>query len=206
MCGRERNFKRKFVKNRKKEEALKKAYKTKDGLTIQEAEAQFSNAVSNGQRKSCFPEIFKEYIFHKELYNTRVFEFWCNPWFRKRKFEVYSNTQKLEAEMLNQFKATYGGPEDTIIDYGDRDDSKFRKKGGMPTVKGKTTRNLFRRAHYKVFLLDEYRTSKCCSACTCQNGMGENTNDHGATYKDPNFSRKRRKFKKKKSGGVKERV
>ncbi|KAL0225302.1 hypothetical protein RCL1_003214 [Eukaryota sp. TZLM3-RCL] len=168
----ERNFKKKFIKNRKKEETMKKTFKTKDGRTIQEAEAQFSNAVSNGQRKSCFPEIFKQYIFNKELYNTRVFEFWSHPWFRKRKFTVYSDTQRMEATLLKDFKTVYGGPETTIIGYGDWDDSKFRKKGGMPTVKGKTTRNLLRRAYYKVFLLDEYRTSKCCSACARQNEMG----------------------------------
>ena len=40
-------------------------------------------------------------------------------------------------------------------------------------VKGKGFRNMFRKSGYKVYLVDEFRTSCKCSHCECEDGICE---------------------------------
>jgi hypothetical protein len=60
--------------------------------------------------------------------------------------------------MINRFKAKFGDPSDTVIFIGDWSTQKgMRYK--EPT-KGKGLRDLFKRKGYKIYLVDEYNTSK----------------------------------------------
>ena len=63
----------------------------------------------------------------------------------------------------NRFKKIFGKPEDTIVCVGDFEQRKHRKY--KEPIKGKGFRTLFRRNGYKVYLVDEYRTSCKCSNC-----------------------------------------
>ncbi len=65
--------------------------------------------------------------------------------------------------MLNNFKKIFGSPNETIIGFGDFEQFKHRKF--KEPVKGKGFRTLFRKAGYKVYLVDEFRTSCKCSNC-----------------------------------------
>jgi hypothetical protein len=71
--------------------------------------------------------------------------------------------QITEARLLARFKKLFGGPEETIVAIGDFDQRKHCKF--KEPVKGKGFRALFRKAGYKVYLVDEFRPSCRCSAC-----------------------------------------
>ncbi|KAL0235084.1 hypothetical protein GEMRC1_001666 [Eukaryota sp. GEM-RC1] len=134
-------------------------------VTGRDVTYQFSNAVSNGERKSCFSDTFGTYIKEAERYNVYLSSFYEDDWFRKRKFQIYSNNQRSEKNMLERFNLTYGPPEDVVIGYGDWSSKGKTRKGKTSTVRGAEIRKMLRRYGYQIFLVDEYRTSKCCSKC-----------------------------------------
>ena len=65
--------------------------------------------------------------------------------------------------MLRRFELLFGAPEQVVIGIGDWEQKKHMKF--KEPVKGKGFHSLFRRAGYKVYLVDEFRTSCRCSAC-----------------------------------------
>ena len=65
--------------------------------------------------------------------------------------------------MINNFRATFGSPEDVLILMGDYDrQSGFRNV--EPTI-CKRFRILFKRAWYEIYLINEFRTSMLCNGC-----------------------------------------
>jgi len=81
----------------------------------------------------------------------------------------YINTKRNEQKMINQFKKTFGNPEETIICIGDWEQRK-QMKYKEPTL-GKGMRTLFRKNNYKVYLVDEFRSS--CKCSNCEGGICE---------------------------------
>ena len=79
--------------------------------------------------------------------------------------------------MINNFQKIFGKPDKTIICIGDFE-QKQHMKYKEPT-KGIGLRKLFRQAGYKVFLVDEFRTSCKCSKC------GEGNCEKFLTRKNP---------------------
>jgi len=78
--------------------------------------------------------------------------------FRKLKWFGIINKQRSESKMIDNFKKKFGEPSDTLICYGDW--SKGNTKKFQESTKGKSLRKLFKDAGYKLFLVDEFRTSK----------------------------------------------
>ena len=106
---------------------------------------------------------FKEYIKHKNKVNIKISNFYAKYIYRKLKLNSYINRKKTEIKMLNRFESIFGKPSDTIIGFGDYEQYKHRKY--KEPVKGKGFRTLFRKTGYKVYLVDEFRTSCRCSSC-----------------------------------------
>jgi transposase len=73
--------------------------------------------------------------------------------------------------MINNFKKIYGNPDEVIICAGDYE-QKHHMKYKEP-VKGKGIRKLFRDNGYKLYLVDEFRTSCMCSKCQEETGRCE---------------------------------
>jgi len=152
---------------RRKETKMKKynnillAMKTKliNGKTIIEYETELSHF----NRKSLDITKYKEYLYEKNRINNILFGFYRKELFRKLKFGKYINVKRNEQKMLRNFKEMYGEPDDTIICIGDWEQKK-QMKFKEPTL-GKGIRTLFRKNNYKVFLVDEFRTSCRCSKC-----------------------------------------
>ena len=65
--------------------------------------------------------------------------------------------------MLKRFELLFGSSEEAVVCIGDWEQKQHRKF--KEPVKGKGFRTLFRKAGYKVYLVDEFRTSCRCSAC-----------------------------------------
>jgi hypothetical protein len=129
------------------------------GKTIIEYETE----ISNYNRKTLDIIKYKEYLQVKNRINHILFGFYRKELFRKLKFGRFINTKRNEQKMISQFKKTFGNPEEVVICIGDweqRQQMKYKE----PTL-GKGMRTLFRKNNYKVYLVDEFRTSCKCSNC-----------------------------------------
>jgi len=152
---------------RRKETKMKKynniilAMKTNkiEGKTIIEYETELSHY----NRKSLQITKYKEYLREKNRINHILFQFYRKELFRKLKFGKYINIKRNEQKMVRNFKKAFGNPEEVVICIGDWEQRK-QMKFKEPTL-GKGIRTLFRKNSYKVFLVDEFRTSCKCSNC-----------------------------------------
>jgi transposase len=131
-----------------------------DGKRIVEWETDMSAF----NRKTMDFESFKTYIHEKNKLNTRLAPFYNEFIFCKLKLGSYMRRQITEARLLARFEKLFGRREETIIAIGDFEQRKHRKY--KEPVKGKGIRTLFRKAGYSVYLVDEFRTSCRCSACS----------------------------------------
>ena len=158
---------------RRKETKMKKynniiiAMKTKkiDGKTITEYETELSHF----NKKTLDITKFKEYIQAKNRINHILFGFYRKELFRKLKFGRFINAKRNEQKMISNFKKMYGNPDEVVICIGDWEQRK-QIKYKEPTL-GKGIRTLFRKNNYKVFLVDEFRTS--CKCSNCEGGVCE---------------------------------
>jgi len=78
---------------------------------------------------------------------------------RKLKLGSFIRRQITESRMLRRFEKIFGSGKETIITIGDFEQRQHRR------FKGKGFRSLFRRAGYKVYMVDEFRTSCRCNQC-----------------------------------------
>ena len=132
-----------------------------DGKTVVKCEAELSEY----NKKTLNFDQFKGYLSKKNELNKRLEKFYGEYLFRKLKLGSYMRRQITEARLLKHFKEKFGDPEDTIITIGDFEQRKHRKF--KEPVKGKGFRTTFRKAGYKVYLVEImwFRTSCRCSVC-----------------------------------------
>jgi hypothetical protein len=130
---------------------------------------EYETELSHYNKKTLDIIKFKEYIQEKNRINHILFGFYKKELFRKLKFGRYINTKRNEQKMINEIKKTFGSYEDTVICIGDWEQRK-QMKYKEPTL-GKGMRTLFRKNNYKVFLVDEFRTS--CKCSNCEGGICE---------------------------------
>ena len=124
---------------------------------------EYETELSHYNRKTLDITQFKEYLQAKNRINHTLFGFYRKELFRKLKFGRHINTKRNEQKMINQFKKTFGNPDEVVICIGDWEQRK-QMKYKEPTL-GKGMRTLFRKNNYNVFLVDEFRTSCKCSNC-----------------------------------------
>ena len=156
-------FQRRFEKRSKFYDTKRKRFKEISGLDIQVEETNLSTENS----KSVYYRDYKRYFKKKLNYIVKVKEFYSDYFFKKLKLQVYQNTRKSEAKMINNFKRIYGPPENVLICIGDYEQRKHMKY--RPPSIGAGIRKIFRRHHFMIFLIDEFRTSMWCSHCGCEN-------------------------------------
>jgi hypothetical protein len=138
-----------------------------EGKTIIEYETELSKL----NRKTLIIKDFKEYIKKKSEINNKLYKFYEKYLFRKLKLNGYINKKKHEQKMINNFKKIFGKPEEVIITIGDWEQKKQMKY--KEATKGIGMRKLFRQNNYKVYLVDEFRTSCMCSICKTEIGRCE---------------------------------
>jgi transposase len=154
------NMRRKETKAKKYRNILLDKKKTIiEGKTIIEWETELSQYNS----KTLDFNRFKTYIGKKNAVNKTISTFYEDTLYRKLKLGSYMLRQKTEARMLQRFEKLFGKPTDTIIGIGDFEQENHRKYN--EPVKGKGFRTLLRKHGYKVFLVNEFRTSCKCSGC-----------------------------------------
>ena len=154
-----------------------------DGKTIIEYETELSKL----NRKTLTIKDFKKYIQKKSEINNKLYKFYEKYIFRKLKLNGYINKKKHEQKMINNFKKIFGKSEDVIICAGDWEQKKQMKY--KEASKGIGMRKLFRQNNYKVYLVDEFRTSCMCSICKNDIGKCEKfiTRKNPKPYKSGNI-------------------
>jgi hypothetical protein len=105
-----------------------------------------------------------EYCQKKNEINRLLFSHYQEEVFRKLKFNRYTNTQKSESKMIKNFSNKFGKPEDCILVLGDYDKGEHNMKGKEPII-NRRIRKIFRNNGYKVYMINEFRTSKLCNVC-----------------------------------------
>ena len=125
---------------------------------------QIESTLSILNSKTVNYEEFKKYILEKNKVNKTLYEHYQQEFFRKFKLNRFINTQKSEAKMIENFKDKFGTPDKVIIVFGDHDKGSHNMKGIEPVI-CKKLRRIFKNAGYKVFLINEFRTSKLCNCC-----------------------------------------
>ncbi len=138
-----------------------------DNKTIIEYETELSKL----NRKTLIINDFKNYIEKKSEINNKLYKFYEKYIFRKLKLNGYINRKKNEQKMINNFKKIFGKPNEVIICAGDFEQKQHMKY--KEPVKGIGMRKLFRQNGYKIYLVDEFRTSCMCSICKDKNGRCE---------------------------------
>jgi transposase len=123
----------------------------------------YETELSQFNRKTLHIDKYKEYLTAKNHYNHVVGSFYQQELFRKLKFSSYINTKRNEQKMINNFRKTFGEPDEVVICIGDWEQRK-QMKYKEPTI-GVGMRTLFRKNNYQVLLVDEFRTSCRCSKC-----------------------------------------
>jgi hypothetical protein len=131
-----------------------------DDKTIKEIESTLSSFNS----KTVNYDKFKEYLIEKNKVNNKLFNHYQQKFFRKFKLNSYTNTQKSESKLINNFSNKYGKPENTIFVLGDWDKGSYNMKGVEPII-CKRIRRIFKNAGYESYLINEYCTSKLCNCC-----------------------------------------
>jgi len=106
---------------------------------------------------------FQEYVREKMTTSYGLRTFYKKPVLRILRWYSYINRQRSEAKMLEKLSEKLGSPENAFIAIGDWDQKGHHMRGKEPT-KGKGMRKVLRQYGYKVYLVDEYKTS-----CTCHN-------------------------------------
>ena len=154
-----------------------------DDKTIIEYETELSKL----NRKTLIIKDFKEYIKKKSEINNKLYKFYEKYIFRKLKLNGYINKKKHEQKMINNFKKIFGKPEEAIIAIGDWEQKKQMKY--KEATKGIGMRKLFRQNNYKVYLVDEFRTSCMCSICKDETGRCEKfqVRENPKPYKSENI-------------------
>jgi len=154
----QRRVETKIKKHRKELHAHKTKEKIK-GKTIQEWESELS--IFN--KKTLNLDLYVPYLEKKNEINSIISKFYHKNLYRVHKLHKYSANQRSEAKMINKFKEMFGPPEKTVIGIGDYEQFKHMKF--LEPVKGKGFREVFRKAGYEIYLIDEFRTSMMCSFC-----------------------------------------
>jgi hypothetical protein len=152
---------------RRKETKMKKYKNIMLGMKTKKIQGksviEYETELSAYNRKTLQIDKFKEYIREKNRINNILFGFYEKQLFRKLKFGRHINSKRNEQKMISNFRKMYGNPDEVVICIGDWEQRK-QMKYKEPTS-GKGMRTLFRKNNYKVFLVDEFRTSCRCSRC-----------------------------------------
>jgi hypothetical protein len=151
---------------------IQRSYETKSkqyNNTINEMKKRNKKIIKIEQKlasmtgKTTFFNKYLEYIEYRNRNLMVLTKFYNNERLRTFRWFRHINTQRSEAKLINNFKTKFGTSDHTIIaigDYGQR-----HQMPHMEPTKGIGFRKMFRRQGYKVYLINEFRTSKRCHWC-----------------------------------------
>jgi hypothetical protein len=159
-----------YTQNQRRLETRNKKYNklqdkiNKDTKINNKSVKEIETELSKFNSKTCNFNNFIKYCKKKNEVNRLLFLHYQQEVFRKLKFNRYTNTQKSESKMIKNFSNKFGKSEDCIIVLGDYDKGEHNMKGKEPII-NRRIRKIFRNNGYKVYMINEFRTSKLCNIC-----------------------------------------
>jgi transposase len=160
-----------YSQNQRRQETKSKKYRDlilewKKDIVGHQDVMKWETELSHYNKKTLDFGRFQDYIEKKNNMNFILQDFYQRYIFRKLKLGGYMRRQKTESMMMKRFKKVFGSSEQTIIAIGDFEQKQHRKF--KEPIKGRGFRTLFRRHGYKVYLVDEHKTSCRCANCGCE--------------------------------------
>ena len=160
-----------YSQNQRRQETKSKKYRDltlewKKEIVGHQDVIRWETELSHYNKKTMDFGRFQDYIEKKNNMNYNLQDFYQRYIFRKLKLGGYMRRQKTESMMMKRFKKVFGSSEETIIAIGDFEQKQHRKF--KEPIKGRGFRTLFRRYGYKVYLVDEHKTSCRCANCGCE--------------------------------------
>lgn len=166
-CMDKNGIKFRYTQNqRRKETKVKRYRKIMKNEKEKHKGKEIETELSKYNSKTCSYKKFLEYVRKKNEINRKLSGLYEDKIFRKLKLNTYTNTQKSEQKMVRNFENKYGNGENTVVIMGDYDKGSYNMKGKEPAI-NKRVRKILRKNKYKVYLINEYNTSKLC--CKCHN-------------------------------------
>jgi len=159
-----------YTQNQRRLETRMKKYSkikdklSKETLVNEQSVKELETTLCSLNSKTCDYDKFKKYCIEKNKINYQLYTYYEERCFRKFKLNAYTNTQKSELKMVKNFQNKYGNPNKTIFVMGDYDKGDYHMKGKEPVI-CKKFRRIFNNAGYKIYLVNEFRTSKLCNCC-----------------------------------------
>jgi len=131
--------------------------------------------ISQTNCKSSFVESFSKYVSIKNDANDKeLLKHYSIETYRKYKWKTHIHKQQSEAKLVNRIKEKYEKEKKVCIAYGNWSPVK-QMPNNYPTPNIGIRKMLSK--HFKVVLVDEYKTSKLCCTCYSENknlGMNDN--------------------------------
>jgi len=147
-----------YSQNQRRKETKMKDYKKHLERTKPINVKNKETLLSKHNFKTCIYQKTLDCIKIKIEVNWAVHKHYEGEIYRKYKWFSFINKQKSESKMINHFKEKFGDHTKAFLAIGDWE-QKQQMRFKEPTI-GKGMRNIFRRAHYQVYLVDEFKTSK----------------------------------------------
>jgi len=161
-------------------------YKNEKGIT--KIEEKLSGVCS----KTCYVQNFKNYLDIKCEVNEKLLPMYADEFFRRYSWYSFINTKRAEDKMLDLIEKKFG--KDAIIILGDASLG-TNMRGLVSTPNIKLNRKL--KTRFKVFLIDEFRTS-----CLPYHTSEKEVKCENFTYEDkkvkPNLRKELKELLKKK--------
>ena len=157
-----------YSQDQRRKETKQKKYRNlllqwKEEVIDEKSVIEWETELSHYNRKTLDFGRFQDYIQKKNEINLRLSDFYQRYIHRKLKLGSFIRRQITESRMLRRFQKIFGSGKETIIAIGDFEQKQHRRF--KEPIKGKGFRALFRRAGYKVYMVDEFRTSCRCNQC-----------------------------------------
>lgn len=110
-------------------------------------------------------EQFLQYMALKLKYDEKVQEVYGDPKFRCLRYTRFRMRQKAETAMVMSFEKKLKVDRNEVVLAWGAWSHRGKHGKGSPPIAGKCLLRAFKRSGFQVELLDEFQTSKSCSAC-----------------------------------------
>ncbi|KAI8055234.1 hypothetical protein BDF22DRAFT_618639 [Syncephalis plumigaleata] len=137
-------------------------------LAVQQAEVALSGTKGN----TLSLQEYKEYLGRRSQHSEVLTSFYKDtltlpsdhsarhPLFRKLKLSAYISKQQSDQKLIDDLRGKFGGDAAFVMGNWSAPHTKYHEP-----IRGIGFRRLLKRHGFKVFLIDEHKTSKCCPAC-----------------------------------------
>jgi len=155
-----------YSANQRRKECRKKEHrkildKEREMVKIVETELSLTRSYSSDYSE------FMRYVEKRRENEEKCRSVYEEDVFRTLRWRGNILRQKSESKMINNFKNAFGDSKSVVVAMGDWSQKK-QMKFKEPTL-GKGIRDVFRRNGYKVYLVDEFKTSITCYQCEGEN-------------------------------------